>query len=123
MKLKRYVSGLAACAGALLVIIGCLGCSGGKSTSDKGNVGGIPTTGESVTTEGPKRYNTEAIAVVTAIDKEGKTITVEKVEDGSQSVLTYNGGTVITSKYGTQLLMEQMTLGELVWVGYVSGTQ
>ena len=55
MKLKRYVSGLAACAGALLVIIGCLGCSGGKSTSDKGNVGGIPTTGESVTTEGPKR--------------------------------------------------------------------
>ena len=123
MKLKRYISGLAACVGALLVVIGCLGCSGGKSTSDRGNVGGIPTTGESVTTEGPKRYNTEAIAVVTAIDKEGKTITVEKVEDGSQSVLTYNGGTIITSKYGTQLLMEQVTLGELVWIGYVSGTQ
>ncbi len=123
MKLKRILTGLAACAGGLLVIIGCLGCSGGKSSSNRGNVGGIPTTTESTTPEEPKRYNTEAIAVLTAIDTVGKTITVEKVEDGSQSVLTYNGGTMITSKYGTQLLMEQVTVGELVWLGYISGTQ
>lgn len=123
MKLKRYIGGLAACAGALLVIIGCLGCSDGGRTSNKGNVGGIPTTTQPTTADTPKRYNAEAIAVVTAIDTEGKTITVEKVEDGSQHVLTYNGGTMITSKYGTQLLMEQVTLGELVWIGYVSGTQ
>ena len=124
MKWKRYISALAGCAGALLVIVGCLGCSSkGGGTSTGNNVGGIPTTTQPTTPEVPKRYNAEAIVVVTAIDKGNQSITVENVNDGSSQVLTYNGGTMITSKYGTQLLMEQISIGEIAWIGYISGTQ
>lgn len=124
MSIKRYISVLFGCVGVIAVIIGCIGCSeGGGGNSDRRGWGGIATTTAETTTEAPKRYNTEEIVVVTAIDTTNSKITVRKLEESAEFILSYNGGTVITSKYETQLMMEQVNVGEIAKVCYISGTQ
>lgn len=124
MRIRKYMSALAACTGALAVIVGCIGCSGDKKDINRWDVGGIATTTqEETTTSVNKRYNTEEVVVVTAIDTTAQTITVKKPNEPGEFMLNYNGGTIITSKYGTHLMMEQVQVGEVATVRYVSGTQ
>lgn len=119
MRKRKYIKVLAAFAGAIIVIAGCIGCDG-----DKKDGSGIATTSqETESASENKRYNTEEIVVVTAIDTTAKTITVKKPDQPGEFILTYNGGTIITSKYGTQLMMEQVQVGEVAVARYVSGTQ
>lgn len=124
MSMKKYIKRMMVCALSMAMIVCSAGCSdGGGSTSDRREIGGIPTTTAEETTEEAKRYNTEEIVVITAINTENETISVKKPEESAGMVLSYNGGTVIKSKYGSQLLMEQMNVGEIVRICYVSGTQ
>ena len=120
VKIKRYMNALAACAGVVIVIVGCIGCSDG-SDKKKGSV--IQSTAEETTVSGTKRYNKEEIIVVTAIDTTKGTVTVKKPEEPGEFVLNYNGGTIVKSKYGTYLMMEQVQVGEVAVARYVAGTQ
>lgn len=125
MSIKKYISIVAGCVGAIAVVVCCVSCSddGGGSTDRRG-WGGIATTSQQETTEEEtKRYNTEEVVVVTSVDTTNSKITVQKLEESAESVLSYNGGTVIKSKYDNQLMMEQVSVGEIVKVCYVSGTQ
>lgn len=119
MRIRKYINALAACAGALIVIVGCIGCSD-DSNKKKGNYAQATT---EETTTSSKRYNSEEVVVVTAIDTEAGTVTVKKPEEPGEFILNYNGGTIVKSKYGTYLMMEQLEIGELAVARYVSGTQ
>ncbi|MBQ2745124.1 MAG: PEGA domain-containing protein [Lachnospiraceae bacterium] len=119
MRKRKYIKVLATFAGAIIVIAGCIGCDGDK----KDGSGMTATSQETEVTSESKRYNTEEVVVVTAIDTTSNTVTVKKPDQPGEFVLTYNGGTIITSKYGTQLMMEQFQVGEVAVARYVSGTQ
>lgn len=127
MTIKKYVSVVAGCVGALAVVIGCIGCSSGNGNkngdTDRRGYGGIPVTTEETSSEAPKRYNAEDIVVITEIDTANGRIKVKKLEESAEFVLSYNGGTIIKSKYDNHLMMEQMSVGEIVGVCYISGTQ
>ena len=124
MSEKKYITVVAACVGALGVAIclaNVLDDNKSKTGGNRGNA--IKTTAQiEETNVADKRYNKEDIVVVTHVDVENLKVTVKKPEESAEFVLTYNGGTVVKSKYGNQLMMEQITAGEIVRVGYVSGT-
>lgn len=124
MSEKRYISIVAACVGAagiilcLVLVLGGKGGSGGRKQTSANN-----TTVEAQSTiVSDKRYNKEDIVIVTDIDTANSKITVRKLEESAEFVLSYNGGTVVKSKYDNQLMMEQITPGEIARIGYVSGT-
>ncbi len=120
MRKSKYIKALLAGAGAIIVIAGCIGCD--DDNKNRGNANKETTTiTENISSD--KRYNVEEVVVVTAVDTKAGTITVRKPNEPGEVVLTYNGGTVVKSKYGTQLLMEQVKAGEVALARYVSGTQ
>lgn len=125
MRKHKYIKTLMTYAGALItgvmVIAGCIGCD--DSADNRGNTNKTTQASTENNTQSNKRYNVEDVVVVIAIDKKASTITVRKPNEPGDFVLTYNGGTIVTSKYGTQLLMEQVQVGEVARVRYVSGTQ
>ena len=122
MSEKKYISVVAACVGVIGVVI-CLANvidDGGKG---KGNKHGYTTSVQiQETNVADKRYNKEDIVVITHVDTENSKITVKKLDESAEFVLTYNGGTLVKSKYGNQLMMEQIMAGEIARIGYVSGT-
>ena len=124
MSEKRYISIVAACVGAagiilcLVLVLGGKGGSGGRKQTSANNT----TVEAQSTTVSDKRYNKEDIVIVTDIDTANSKITVRKLEESAEFVLSYNGGTVVKSKYDNQLMMEQITPGEIARIGYVSGT-
>ena len=124
MSEKKYISIAAACVGAIGVIV-CLttlfednktGSSGRHNSTNK------TTAQTEETVDEDKRYNREEIVVITAIDIAASKITVKNLNESAEFVLTYNGGTVVKSKYDNQLMMEQITVGEIARIGYVTGT-
>ena len=124
MSEKKYISIAAACVGAIGVIV-CLttlfednktGSSGRHNSTNK------TTAQTEETVDENKRYNREEIVVITAIDIAASKITVQSLNESAEFVLTYNGGTVVKSKYDNQLMMEQIKVGEIARIGYVSGT-
>lgn len=124
MKKHKYIKTLMTYAGAvitvIMVIAGCIGCD---DSDNRGNSNKVTQTSTEKDTQSDKRYNVEEVVVVVAVNKQASSITVRKPNEPGDFVLTYNGGTIVTSKYGTQLLMEQVQVGEVARVRYVSGTQ
>ena len=123
MSEKKYISVVAACLGALGVVF-CLSniLDDGKHRTG-GNSGANKTTVETQGTNvADKRYNKEDIVIITDVDTENMKVTVKKLDESAEFVLNYNGGTVVKSKYDNQLMMEQISAGEIARVGYVSGT-
>lgn len=124
MKKHKYIKTLMTYAGAvitvIMVIAGCIGCD---DSDNRGNSNKVTQASTEKDTQSDKRYNVEEVVVVVAVDKQASSITVRKPNEPGDFVLTYNGGTIVTSKYGTQLLMEQVQVGEVARVRYVSGTQ
>lgn len=122
MSEKKYISIVAACVGAIGIIF-CLvnlfgdgkGGSGGKKHSANQT-----TVGAEETVNANKRYNKEEIVVVTAIDTANSKVTVKNLKESAEYTLTYNGGTLVKSKYNNQLMMEQIEPGEIARIGYVS---
>ena len=123
MSEKKYISIAAACVGAIGVII-CLSSVLGDSKRGSGGKHNATTTTIEAeeTVDKDKRYNKEDIVVITNIDTQNSRITVRKLEESAEFELTYNGGTVVKSKYDNQLMMEQVAAGEIARIGYVSGT-
>ncbi len=124
MKKRNYIKTLKAgvCTGAVIIAATvCVGCD-----DDSGNNKVNPnkeTTSATDNTSSDKRYNAEEVVVITAIDTDKDTVTIRKPNESGETVLTYNGGTIVKSKYGTQLLMEQVKIGEVAVARYASGTQ
>lgn len=125
MAIKKYVSAVVGCVVALSVIIGCIGCSSGKrgGETDRRGMGGVLVSTQETTTKAPKRYNAEEIVVITQMDTANSRIKVKKLKESAEFVLTYNGGTIVKSKYDNHLMMDQMEIGQIVGVRYVTGTQ
>lgn len=123
MSEKKYISIVAACVGAVGIILCLVLVLGGKDGTGKRHPSVEKTTEETQSTEiSNKRYNKEDIVIVTDIDTVNSKITVRKLEESAEFVLSYNGGTVVKSKYNNQLMMEQITVGEIARIGYVTGT-
>lgn len=124
MSEKKYISIVAACVGAMGIILCLVLVLGGKDGSGgKRRPSVEKTTEEAQSTEiSDKRYNKEDIVIVTDIDTTNSKVTVRKLEESAEFVLSYNGGTVVKSKYNNQLMMEQITVGEIARIGYVTGT-
>ena len=82
------------------------------------------TTAEAETEADNVRYNTEDTVVVTDINTEKFQISVQSTEgDRKIYILNYNSGTSIKNKYGTEVLISRIEVGEIVEVYYVAGTQ
>ena len=119
MSEKRYISIVAACVGAagiilcLVLVLGGKGGSGGRKQTSANNT----TVEAQSTTVSDKRYNKEDIVIVTDIDTANSKITVRKLEESAEFVLSYNRGTVVKNKYDNQLMMEQITVGEIARLG------
>lgn len=119
MRKEKHIRALLASAVAIVTIAICIGCD--DDSGNRVNANKETTTTENISSD--KRYNVEEVVVVTAVDTKAGTITVRKPNEPGEYVLTYNGGTIVKSKYGTQLLMEQIQAGEVAIARYVSGTQ
>lgn len=123
MSEKKYISIAAACVGAIGVIICISSLIDDNKRGSGGKHNAATTTIEAEeTVDKDKRYNKEDIVVITNIDTVNSKVTVRKLEETAEFVLAYNGGTVVKSKYNNQLMMEQIMVGEIARIGYVTGT-
>ena len=121
MSEKKYITIVAICVGAIGIII-CLSSlfDGNKKTRRKNNSANETTIVAETTVNANKRYNREEIVIVTDVDTANSRITVQNLNESAEFTLTYNGGTVVKSKYSNQLMMEQIAPGEIARIGYVS---
>lgn len=94
---------------------------GGNTTNGR-EVGGISVTTKETTTE-YVRYSATNQAIIVSIDLTRQEVTFVNVGGIDKYTLTYNGGTKIRSKNGTELTMAQMEAGQIVDIYYVGGTQ
>ncbi len=60
--------------------------------------------------------NQEVLYAVTGIDTERKLLTLRDCDTAKEKPYIYTGGTFIKNKYGDQLTIEQVSLGELVCI-------
>ena len=66
-------------------------------------------------------YNASDVAVVVGKDLEEGRITLKGAETGSTYSVNYNGGTKFKSKYGNDMLVENIKIGMVVEVYYIDG--
>ena len=66
-------------------------------------------------------YNGTCYGVVTALDTENLTITIQNIDDDSIRLYTYTGATDVRDKYGDIISMTQINLGDIVNGGYDEG--
>lgn len=66
-------------------------------------------------------YNASDIAVVVGKDLEENRIKLKAAETGSIYSVNYNGGTKFKSKYGNDMLVENLKIGAVVEVYYIDG--
>ena len=103
----------------ILCLISITGCVKRKKTPS----GNVDIQTES-TTDDNVRYNTQETAIITEIDTKNSQISVVSISDANKKyVLNYNNGTSIKNKYGSEIMMSQMYVGEVVDVYYIAGTQ
>lgn len=109
---------------SMCVAFTLLSCKSGGGTTDGREVAGINGPSKATeTTEESTRYNATDLAIVTNIDTNKTTITFKSLNNNSVYDLTYSGGTRFKSKNGSELLISQIDLGEIVDVYYVAGGQ
>ena len=114
--------------GSLIILISalCLLLSAGCVKRDKpGKINTEKfTTQEETSTEADVRYNAQDTAIITDIDTDKSQIAVRGVgSNGKIYILNYTGGTSIKNKYGNELLVSQLEIGEIFNVYFVAGTQ
>ncbi len=71
---------------------------------------------ESETEEAAEVQATEKLFAVTAIDEERRTMTLRNCENAVEVPYAYTGGTYIKDKYGKDMTVSQLSLGELVTI-------
>lgn len=103
----------------LLLTAGCVK----RDKSNKINSEKLTTQGETTTKENV-RYNTQDTAIITDIDTDNSRISVRGVgSNGKLYILNYTGGTSIKSKYGNEMLISQLQIGQIFNVYFIAGTQ
>ncbi len=102
-----------------LLFVGCV-----KKKNGSGVTAGLDSESETESiTEDGKRYSNEDLVIIKAIDLDKLQVTVQRIKDGSEYILNYTSGTSIQSKYGNEMLMSQVRIGEIADVYYNGGTQ
>lgn len=101
----------------LLVVIALMlvGCEQKKSTVNRNE--------EESTTMEQKEYNASDIAVVVKKNATEGRISLKSSETGSVYSVNYNGGTKFKSKYGNDILVENVKVGMVVEAHYIEGTR
>ncbi len=100
-------------------------CDSSKSTMSGGFINYyVPpaTTTTSDNYEG-ERYNRTDTAVVISVDTTNEKITFQSVSGGKNYYLYYSGGTEIYGEEGSSYVISQISVGEVVDLYYISGTQ
>lgn len=121
-KNNRFIKGLAVGMTFVMMMTGCSSGSGG--TSNGRDVAGIKTTTTAIeTTEANKRYNSQDIAVIVDINESISEISLKSVNTNKKYSLKYTGGTRIKSKNNSELTMSDMSVGMVVDVYSVQGSQ
>lgn len=125
---NRYILiRLAAWILALGMVLGISGCT--ATTFLPFGQSGKATTGTSLE-ETSTFYDYQTISgVVTALDTDAKAVTVFNVNTRETAEFTYTGGTVVLNKYGDNISMAQVRIGEMIemeyekWNGRIKGLQ
>lgn len=92
------------------------GCNQNKNKVSKG------TTEEETTAE-KISYNASDVAVVVKIDRDENRISLKSSDTGSVYSVNYNGGTKLKSKYGNNILIDNVHPGMVVEAHYIEGTR
>lgn len=123
VRLRRMVLAVLLLSVTLIFMTGCVKRSSSGSIS--GTAGLVDknqeTTAEAETTA--DRANAQGLFIVTGISLTESKITLTGISDGSIQVLSYSGGTSIQNRFGTEILMQNVAVGEIVYATYISGTQ
>ena len=104
----------------------CLLCGCVKRSSGSGGTAGLYTQQEETPVEATNtdgRKETAGLVIVVAKDEENSQITVQEVGTQELFALNYTAGTSIQNRYGTEILMKDLELGEIAEITYVPGTQ
>ncbi len=99
----------------LLLVSVMTGCEQKKSETNRKE--------EESTTVEQKEYNASDIAVVVKKDATEGRISLKSSETGSVYSVNYNGGTKFKSKYGNDILVENVKVGMVVEAHYIEGTR
>lgn len=111
--LKRFSVLLILCTAVMISITGCQ-----KKSGKKPNL----TTAETESVNKPE-YNASDVAVVVKKDMANGRISLKSSQTGAIYSVNYNGGTKIKSKYDNDMLMDNISVGMIVEVHYIQGTQ
>lgn len=115
----------------LLLILSLTGCSGSGKSKGNGFVDGRNFGGIVATTTAPQEDATRSTAVfsgacygvIVDIDMTGDTITILDLVTDTEAQYGYSGSTYIMDKYGKDISVTQLSLGDVVEGGYDTGTK
>ncbi len=107
---------------AIMMTFALCGCSDSGKSNDKiisGNsITPMPTKAEEETTMVDATGLATVTATLVSVDSVQSQIIIKDIYDGSNYVLSYNGGTDVRSLYDNVITMEQLDSGEIVDVSY-----
>ncbi len=107
---------------ALMMTFALCGCSDSGKSNNKiisGNsITPMPTKAEEETTMVDATGLATVTATLVSVDSVQSQIIIKDIYDGSNYVLSYNGGTDVRSLYDNVITMEQLASGEIVDVSY-----
>lgn len=98
---------------ALLLVLGLTGCD--KKPTYK------PLEKETETKD-KISYNVTDIAVLVGKDTDKGRLSLKSKDTGAVYSVNYNGGTKIKSKYGNDIILEKVDIGDIVEAHYIEGT-
>lgn len=112
----------------MLVLTGCSGSGKSKGTGfvDGRNFGGIvaaTTAGQEEATRSTAVFSGACYGVIVDIDMTGNTITILDLVTDAEVQYSYSGSTYMMDKYGKDISVTQLSLGEIVEGGYDTGTK
>lgn len=128
MKVQR--TGLV-CLLSLLLLLSLTGCSGGGKKKGSGfvdgrNFGGIIETTAAESEEATRStavFSGACYGVIVDIDTSGDTVTIYDLVTETEMKYSYSGSTYIMDKYGKDISVTQLSLGDVVEGGYDTGTK
>ena len=88
---------------------------------EKNKVSKVTT--EEETTAEKISYNASDVAVVVKVDRDEGRISLKSGDTGSVYSVNYNGGTKLKSKYGNDILIDNVHPGMVVEAHYIEGTR
>lgn len=110
-----------------VLLAGCSGVGGNSGTGfvDGRNFGGIveTTAQEEEATRSTAVFSGACFGVIIDIDTAAKTIRLLDLVTNTEAEYSYSGGTYMMDKYGKDISVSQLSVGEIVQGGYDTGTR